>query len=420
MSRTIQFSLALVVMGAVLFSGCTTETESGVERSETAITGPESTAAEPVAPSGGQDATGTDETGTDATGTDETSTAGITKEPFGKTAEGVEVEIYTCTNANGLVMKLTNYGAIVVSLETPDRDGKLANITLGFDDLAGYLPRHPYFGATVGRFCNRIAKGKFSLDGKEYTLATNNAPNHLHGGNAGFDKVVWTATEQQTEDAVGVEFSYRSADGEEGYPGNLDVKVVYSLTNKNEMVVDFSATTDQATPVNLTNHNYWNLAGAGSGDIRSHELMIAADQFLAVDATLIPTGKLSDVKGTPLDFSAVKKIGDDLDKIEADPVGYDHCYVLRETAAGLKMAARVKDPGTGRVMEIRTTQPAIQFYSGNFLKGGDDEGGYQQYHGFCLETQHHPDAPNQPDFPTTILKPGETYRQTTVHAFSAE
>ena len=410
MSRTIQLSLALLVVGTVFFSGCNTETESGVERSETAAAGPESASVEPVSPSAGKK----------ETRQSETSAAGVTKEPFGKTTEGVEVEIYTCTNANGLVMKLTNYGAIVVSLETPDRDGKLANITLGFDELAGYLPRHPYFGATVGRFCNRIAKGKFSLDGKEYTLATNNDPNHLHGGNVGFDKVVWTATELQTGDAVGVEFSYRSPDGEEGYPGNLDVKVVYSLTNKDEMVVDFSATTDQATPVNLTNHNYWNLAGAGSGDIRSHELTIAADQFLAVDATLIPTGELRDVKGTPLDFSAAKKIGDDLDKIEADPVGYDHCYVLRETAAGLKMAARVKDPGTGRVMEIRTTQPAIQFYSGNFLKGGDDEGGYQQYHGFCLETQHHPDAPNQPGFPTTILKPGETYRQTTVHAFSAE
>ena len=417
MSRTIQFSLAVVVMGTVFFSGCSTDTENSPEPVAEAS---ESAVVEPASSAVGQNKTDVSETEASETEASETLTVGITKESFGKTAEGVEVELYTCTNANGLVMKLTNYGAIVVSLETPDRDGKLANVTLGFGDLAGYLPRHPYFGATVGRFCNRIAKGKFSLEGKDYTLATNNDPNHLHGGNAGFDKVVWTATEQQTDDAVGVEFSYRSPDGEEGYPGNLDVKVVYSLTNKNELMVDFTATTDQATPVNLTNHNYWNLAGAGSGDIRSHELMIAADQFLAVDSTLIPTGKLSDVKGTPLDFSTAKQIGNDLDKIEADPVGYDHCYVLRETAEGLKMAARVKHPGSGRVMEIRTTQPAIQFYSGNFLQGGDDEGGYQQYHGFCLETQHYPDSPNQPDFPTTILKPGETYRQTTVHAFTVE
>ena len=346
--------------------------------------------------------------------------AKITKTGFGKTAEGVEVDLYTCTNANGLVMKVTNYGAIVVGLETPDRDGKLANVTLGFDDLDGYLPRHPYFGATVGRYCNRIAKGKFTLDGKEYTLATNNDPNHLHGGNAGFDKVVWTATEQETADSVGVKFSYRSPDGEEGYPGNLDVTVVYSLTNKNEMIVDFSATTDQPTPINLTNHNYWNLAGAGAGSIRDHELMIASDQFLGVDETLIPTGDFADVKGTPLDFTTPKKIGKDLDKIESDPVGYDHCFVLRDSAQKMKMAARVVDSGSGRVMEIHTTQPAIQFYSGNFLTGGDVEGGYPQYHGFCLETQHFPDSPNRSDFPTTILKPGETYRQTTVHAFSVE
>ena len=346
--------------------------------------------------------------------------AGIQKIKWG-TIDGKPVYLYTLHSGHGLTAKITNYGAILTELHVPNRNGETADIVLGFDTLDGYLAGHPYFGCTIGRVANRIANGEFMLDGQMYTLDINDGPNHLHGGKNGFDKQVWEVTGgATTPEGTSLTMRYTSPDGEEGYPGNLDVKVVYSLTNKDEMVVDFSATTDQATPVNLTNHNYWNLAGAGSGDIRSHELTIAADQFLAVDATLIPTGELSDVKGTPLDFSAAKKIGDDLDKIEADPVGYDHCYVLRETAAGLKMAARVKDPGTGRVMEIRTTQPAIQFYSGNFLKGGDDEGGYQQYHGFCLETQHHPDAPNQPDFPTTILKPGETYRQTTVHAFSAE
>lgn len=405
MLRPIQCSIAVAVFGLVLSGGCNGSAEKVVDQpepmAETDASGDVAQASTPAEETAG-------------------SPAKITKTSFGKTAEGVDVDLYTCTNANGLVMKVTNYGAIVVALETPDRDGQLMNITLGFDDLEGYLPRHPYFGATVGRYCNRIAKGKFTLEGKEYTLATNNDPNHLHGGDVGFDKVVWTARQLETAEAVGVEFSYHSPDGEEGYPGNLDAKVVYSLTNKNQMIVDFSATTDQPTPVNLTNHNYWNLAGAGSGSIRDHELMIAADQFLAVDATLIPTGEFTDVKGTPLDFTAAKKIGADLDKIESDPVGYDHCYVLRDSAEGLKMAARVVDSGSGRVMEIQTTQPAIQFYSGNFLAGGDTEGGYQQYHGFCLETQHYPDSPNRADFPTTILQPGETYRQTTVHTFSAE
>ena len=344
----------------------------------------------------------------------------VKKRSFGKTGDGKKVTLYTCTNANGLVMKLTTYGAIVVSLETPDRDGKLANITLGFDSIEGYMPRHPYFGATVGRFCNRIAKGKFTLDGKEYQLATNNAPNHLHGGDAGFDKVLWKGRTVKTDDAVGVEFRYKSKDGEEGYPGNLKVAVVYKLTNKNEFTVEFTATTDKATPINLTNHNYWNLAGAGSGTIHEHELTVSADKFLAVDDTLIPTGDLTDVKNTPLDFTKAKKIGTDLAKIKSDPVGYDHCFVLRKQDGKLNLAARVKDPKSGRVMEIYTTQPGLQFYTGNFLDGSESNGGFKQYEAFCLETQHYPDSPNQPSFPSAILKPGETFKQTTVHRFSVE
>ncbi|MCB9921593.1 MAG: galactose mutarotase [Planctomycetaceae bacterium] len=344
----------------------------------------------------------------------------ITKTSFGKTEDGQEIDLYTCTNANGLVVKLTNYGAIVVSVETPDRDGKLANITLGFDRLDGYLQRHPYFGATVGRYCNRIAKGKFTLDGREYTLATNNGENHLHGGDAGFDKQVWKAEEVNTDAGVGVRFSRRSVDGEEGYPGNLDVTATYTLTNANELHMEFTAQTDKATPCNLTNHNYWNLAGAGSGTNENHELQLEADKYLPVDDGLIPTGELADVKGTPLDFSSPHKIGERLKEIDADPVGYDHCYVLRSQDGSMALAARVKEPSTGRVMEIYTTQPGIQLYSGNFLDGSESGGGFNQYGAFCLETQHYPDSPNQPSFPTTILKPGETYKQTTVHKFSVE
>lgn len=353
-------------------------------------------------------------------GSERTPEMNVTKSSFGKTEDGQEIDLYTCVNANGLIAKLTNYGAIVVSLETPDRDGKLANINLGFDKLDGYLQRHPYFGSTVGRFCNRIAKGKFTLDDQEYTLATNNDPNHLHGGDAGFDKQVWSAEEVRTDDAVGVKFSRRSPDGEEGYPGNLDVTVVYTLTNDNELKVEFTATSDKPTPINLTNHNYWNLGGAGSGTIEEHELQIEADNYLPVDETLIPTGELAAVKDTPLDFATPHKIGERLKQIEADPVGYDHCFALRSQDGSLALAATVKDASSGRVMEIFTTQPGIQFYTGNFLDGSESAGGFEQYGAFCLETQHYPDSPNQPEFPSAILKPGETFKQTTVHKFSAE
>lgn len=345
----------------------------------------------------------------------------IEKSEFGKTEEGQPVTLYTVTNEQGLVMKLIDYGAIIVELHTPDRDGRLANINVGFDSIDGYLQRHPYFGSTVGRYCNRIALGKFKLDGKEYQLATNDGMHHLHGGVKGFDKQMWKGQEVKTADEVGVKFSRRSPDGEENYPGNLDVSVTYTLTNKNELKIDFSATADQATPVNLTNHNYWNLAGAKSGTALKHELTLDADKYLPVDDTLIPTGELADVQGTPLDFTKPHPIGERIKQIKSDPVGYDHCYVLRSgEGTGLRRAARVKDPSSGRVMEIFTSQPAIQFYSGNFLNGTEAGGGLKQYDAFCLETQHYPNSPNQPKFPSTILKPGETFQQTTVHRFSVE
>lgn len=345
----------------------------------------------------------------------------IEKSPFGKTADGVAVDLYTLTNANGLVLKMTNFGATVVALETPDRDGRMANVNLGFTSLDGFLGPHPYFGATVGRFCNRIAGGKFTLDGKQYTLATNDGDrHHLHGGKVGFNKVVWNAEPFQQETGLGIKFTYLSRDGEEGYPGNVRVMAVYTLTNGNELVVEFTARTDAPTPVNLTNHCYWNLAGAGSGTIRNHVLMVAADKYLPVDAVLIPTGQVADVAGTPLDFTKPERIGARLDQIQADPVGYDHCFVLRGPAGKMQLAAKVKDPASGRVLEIHTTQPALQFYSGNFLDGKPANNNYNQYDGFCLETQHYPDSPNHAHFPNTILRPGETFSQKTVHRFYAE
>lgn len=348
-------------------------------------------------------------------------TMSVDKTSFGKTKKGEPVTLFTLHNSHGLVVKLMDYGATVVSVETPDKNGKLANITLSFPTLEGYLQRHPYFGSTVGRYGNRIAKGKFTIDGKESTLATNNGPNHLHGGQVGFDAVMWTAEEVKTADSVGVKFSYLSKDGEEGYPGNLKVTVTYSLTEADELRIDYSATTDKPTHVNLTNHNYWNLGGAGSGSILKHELMINADQYLPIDASSIPTGAPAPVKGTALDFTKPTPIGDRIDELKKPPhetKGYDHCYVLRGQEGKLTLAARVKDPASGRVMEISTTEPGIQLYCGNFLDGSAGNGGFKQHEAFCLETQHYPDSPNQPQFPSTLLKPGQTYKSTTVHKFS--
>lgn len=344
----------------------------------------------------------------------------IEQSEYGKLSDGQQVKLFTCTNKNGYRLLLTDYGAIVVSMETPDRHGKLANITLGFPNLAGYEQRHPYFGATVGRFCNRIAKGQFTLDGKTYSLATNNGPNSLHGGIKGFDKQIWKSTPLANDEGVGVRFERVSPDGEEGYPGNLTVTATYTLTNSNELKIEFTASTDAATPINLTNHNYWNLSGAGSGDILKHELMLAADHYLAVDSTLIPTGELVPVAGTPLDFTKPTAIGARITQVGGDPTGYDHCYVVRSPQDTLRLAARVVDPASGRRMEIHTTQPGIQFYTGNFLDGSESSGGFTKHGAFCLETQHYPDAPNHADFPSAILRPGQKFHQLTVHKFSAE
>ena len=345
---------------------------------------------------------------------------GVEVEAWGKTPDGQEVSLYTFSNKNGLVVKMTNYGAIVVSVETPDRDGKLANINAGFDNLESYLAGHPYFGSTVGRFCNRIANGKFSIGKKEYTLAQNNGDHHLHGGEKGYDKVVWTGIPVKRGGAKGVEFSYLSEDGEEGYPGNLAIKATYLLTNHNELVVVLQAETDAATPVNLTNHNYWNLGGVGSGSIHGHQLKVEADKSLDVDEGLIPTGKFNDVKGTPLDFREFHKIGERIEANNLDPNGYDHCFVLRNQKGKMALAATVKEENSGRVMKIYTDQIGLQFYSGNFLTGDESSGGNDYQTLFCLETQHYPNSPNIPTFPTTILNPGEKYRHVTVHAFSVE
>ncbi len=348
----------------------------------------------------------------------------LEQKPFGKTKDGKEVSVFTLTNGHGVKVRLIDYGATLIGVETADKAGKLANITLGFPTLAGYLERHPYFGSTVGRYGNRIAGGKFKLDGKEYSLATNNGPNHLHGGLKGFDAVMWKAAESvKTPSVVGVKFTYQSQDGEEGYPGNVDVAVGYTLNNNNELRIYYEAKTDKPTVINLTNHAYWNLAGAGSGDILKHELTINADQYLPIDDTSIPTGKPASVKGTAFDFTTPHAIGERIDQIKKDPhktQGYDHCFVLRGQQGKLELAAKVKDPASGRVMEIFTTEPGVQLYCGNFLGGGAGEGGYKQHDAFCLETQHYPDSPNQPAFPTTTLRPGETYRSTTVHKFSVE
>jgi aldose 1-epimerase len=344
--------------------------------------------------------------------------------PFGKTKDGTAVDLYILTNRRGMKAKVMTYGAILTELYAPDRDGKMADVVLGFSNLKGYLQGHPYFGATVGRVANRIAKGRFTLKGKEYRLKINNGPNALHGGLKGFDKVVWSAKPLKEKNGAGVRFTYRSPDGEESYPGNLTATVTYTLTNKNELKIDYTATTDQDTPVNLTNHSYFNLAGAKSGkDILGHVLMLAADRYTPTDRTLIPTGKIKPVKGTPLDFTKPTAIGARIGKLKGDPGGYDHNMVLRRKGKGLELAARVTEPNSGRVMEMYTTEPGVQFYTGNFLDGkvkGKGGVAYQKHFGFCLEAQHYPDSVNHPEFPSIILKPGKTYRQTTVYKFSAQ
>ena len=344
----------------------------------------------------------------------------VAKEPIGKTPGGVEVDQYTLSNLGGVKVTIITYGATITSVCVPDRNGKIENVTLTRDSLEDRLKSSPYFGATVGRYANRIARGKFSIDGQEYTLATNDKINHLHGGRKGFDKVVWKAEPMETADSAGVKLSYQSPDGEEGYPGTLSAQVTYSLTNDNELKAVYTATTDKPTVVNLTNHAYWNLAGEGSGDVLGHQLTLAADKYLPVDDGHIPLGELKSVEGTPMDFRSPHAIGERIAQVDG---GYDHCYVLNRTNdVDLSLAARVVEPKSGRIMEVYTTQPAVQFYTGNFLNGSLKSGGktYEKHSGFCLETQHYPDSPNHADFPSTLLKPGETYLQTTVHKFSAE
>jgi aldose 1-epimerase len=349
--------------------------------------------------------------------------ATIEKSEFGQTADGKPVDLFVLTNANGVKAKVISYGAILTELHVPDRDGKLADVVLGFDTLKEYLAGHPFFGATVGRVANRVAKGKFELDGKEYTLAVNNGPNSLHGGLKGFDKKVWKARSGMSNDQPFVELTYVSPDGEEGYPGKLDTTVTYTLTNENEVKLEYKATTDRPTPVNLTNHSYFNLAGAGSGKILDHELMLEADEYTPADETLIPTGEIKSVKETRLDFTTPKTIGERIDQLPKSIGGYDHNYVLRGAGKKLALAARVHEPKSGRVMEMYTTEPGVQLYTSNFM---DDKikgkGGlrYGKHSAFCLEAQHYPDSVNHANFPSVILLPGKTYQQTTVYRFSTK
>jgi len=343
--------------------------------------------------------------------------ASVQKSSFGKLPDGAEADLYTLTNTNGLVAKISNYGTIITELHVPDRTAKLADVVLGFNNLEQYLNGHPYFGCTVGRVANRIAKGQFTLDGQTYKLAVNNGPNHLHGGIKGFDKMLWQA---EPQGGAAVKFTYISAEGEEGCPGRLQVAVLMTLTDSNELRIDYTATTDKPTPVNLTNHSYFNLAA--EGDILSHELTILADYFTPSDANSIPTGEIKSVKGTPVDFTLPKPIGSRFSQIKRQPAGYDNNFVLNGGGKKLALAARVYEPQTGRVLELFTTEPGVQLYTANYLDGSlIGKGGiaYRQHCALCLEAQHFPDSVNKPKFPPIILRPGQTYRSTTVHKFSA-
>jgi aldose 1-epimerase len=343
----------------------------------------------------------------------------IEEKDWGQTKDGTPIKLFTLTNSKGMVARISDFGGILTELRVPDRNGKIENVVLGFDGPEQYLKGHPFFGAVAGRVANRIALGRFTLGGQEYKLAVNNGPNHLHGGLKGFDKVVWTAKPlhaNSTEAAV--QFTYLSKDGEEGYPGNLQATVTYTLTENNELRIEYAATTDKATPVNLTNHSYFNLAE--TGDVLGHELMIKADRYTVTDDTLIPTGQIAGVKGTPLDFTTPTPIGARINQITRKPPGYDDNFVLNG-GKSLELAARAYEPKTGRIMEVFTTEPGVQLYTGNHLDGtltGHHGVAYKQFSGFCLETQHFPDSVNHPEFPSTILRPGQTYDTTTVFKFN--
>jgi aldose 1-epimerase len=345
------------------------------------------------------------------------------KQSFGKTEDGQQMDLYTLANKNGMKVTITNFGASVVSIIVPDKDGKIADVVLGYDDVSGYESGKASIGATVGRYANRIAGGKFALDGKTYTLPLNDGPNTLHGGIKGFNKHVWTAKDVSGAAGQALQLTYLSKDGEEGFPGNLSAKVVFTLGSTNELKIDYSATTDKDTVINLTNHSYFNLSGQGEGDILGHELTIHASRFTPVDATLIPTGELRSVKGTPFDFTKATPIGARIDQDDEQlklGKGYDHNWVVDGTAGTLRLAAQAYDPKSGRVLEVLTTEPGIQFYTGNFLDGtihGKDGKVYNRRYAFCLETQHFPDSPNHPKFPTTELKPGQKFHSITVFKF---
>jgi len=345
----------------------------------------------------------------------------VLRTSFGVLPSGDSVSLYTLTNANGVEARIIDYGGILVSLRTADRRGAFADIVLGFDSLSQYLTDSPYFGAIVGRYGNRIARGRFTLDGKTYRLATNNGQNALHGGVRGFDKVVWRSESRQDSTGVGVVLRHESPDGDEGYPGTVQAQVAYTLTDRNELLIEYQATTDKATPINLTHHSYFNLAG--QGDVLSHELVINADHFVPIDTTLIPTGALMPVDGTPFDLRAGVAIGARIRESHpqlANARGYDHTFALNRSGPGLLLAARVYEPTSGRTLDVSTSEPGVQLYTGNFLDGSlRGKGGrvYPPRGGFCLETQHFPDSPNQPSFPSTIVRPGETYRSRTVYTF---
>jgi aldose 1-epimerase len=353
-------------------------------------------------------------------------TSSITKSDYGTLADGQKVDLYALKNAAGMSVDIMTYGGVITRMTAPDKTGKYDDITLGCVDLASYEKGTPYFGALVGRYGNRIAKGKFTLDGRTYTLVANNGANHLHGGKRGFDKMIWAATPIEGDEPA-LKLTYTSKDMEEGYPGNLSIEVLYTLQKDNALRIDYKATTDKTTVVNLTNHAYFNLAGQDKGSILDHELMLKADRFLPVDKGLIPTGVLQPVVNTPFDFTEATKIGlrinDTLDTQIKYGGGYDHCWVFADNTNTLKSVAELSEPTSGRVMEVLTTEPAVQFYTGNFLDGkviSKTGVAYQKRSGMCLETQHYPDSPNQSKFPTTTLKPNETYQTTTVYRFSVK
>ena len=355
---------------------------------------------------------------------EEKSTMKVEKKMFGQIEDNVSAILYTLTNNNGVSMSVTNYGGIITELKVPDKNGNISDIVLGYDKVEDYIKETPYFGATVGRYGNRIAKGRFTLNGEEYTLAINNDPNHLHGGIKGFDKVLWETEPFQRETELGLVMKYRSKDGEEGYPGNLDVKITYTLNDNNEVRIDYFATTDKPTICNLTNHTYFNLKDAGASTILDHELQILADKYTPIDPTSIPVGQLAVVEGTPFDFRQPKKIGRDIN-VENEQlkngIGYDHNFVINGKMGDMRLAARVEEHTSGRVMEVFTEEPGVQFYCGNFLDGsliGKNGSVYNYRNGFCLETQHFPNSPNEPEWPTTTLNPGEIYKTSTIHKFS--